>query len=164
MILTLARIMKEVQFENGLDLLQANPHSVDLRTDTGGALFVLPSGQTALLRTLDKVKLSDRVMGVVYPRSSSNRRGLMVHMTGVVDAGYEGTLVVPVTNTTDKDIMILQGERICSIVFEAVFDRVEFRESKYHNGDGSFVPDKEEEQAFLERNDIKSLKEKYKII
>jgi dCTP deaminase len=70
--------------------------------------------------TLEKVHIkSNTLMGVLYPRSSVNRRGLAVDLTGIVDTGYEGQLMIPIHNTTSMQVIRLYpGERICQLVFE----------------------------------------------
>ncbi len=164
MILTRDKILAEVQFEPSLDTFQVNPHSIDLRLDCAeGSKYLILPGATVRFMTIEKVSLPDDVMGIVYPRSSANRRGLNIHMTGVVDAGYSGKLTIPITNASDGPIAILHGERIASIVFHRLEDRATTRLSKYHGGDGSYVPDKEEETRLLEHGRLDLLKEKHAI-
>ena len=158
MILTNKRILEEVQFEPALDSFQVNPHSIDLRLEAG---YNIRPGATMQFRTLEKVTLPDDVMAVVYPRSSTNRRGLHVHMTGVVDAGYSGHLIVPVTNTNDMDVPLMTGERIASLIFHRLEERVTPRESKYHEKDGKHIPDKEAETVFLNSGNMEGLKAMY---
>ncbi len=85
-----------------------------------GQFFELAPGEAIIASTLEKVdmKVPD-VMGILYPRSSVNRRGLSVDLTGIVDAHYSGHLMIPIHNRTRQQIIRLYpGERICQIVFE----------------------------------------------
>jgi len=80
-----------------------------------GQFFELAPGESILASTMERVVLrAPDVMGVLYPRSSINRRGLAVDMTGIVDVGYEGTLMIPIINKTSSQIIrVYPGERIC---------------------------------------------------
>ncbi len=85
-----------------------------------GQFFELAPGESIIASTLEKVSLkSPDIMGVLYPRSSINRRGLSVDLTGIVDAHYSGHLMIPIWNkTTSQVIRIYPLERICQIVFK----------------------------------------------
>lgn len=93
-------------------------------------MFLQP-GEHRVFRSNESVALDEHVMGIVYPRSSSNRKGLTIDMTGVVDPGYNGTLIIPVTNNSGSDIVINQGDRIAQIVFHRVEAPVEVIRSQY---------------------------------
>lgn len=170
MILTRENIVEEVGFTPALDEFQVNPHSVDLRLAedvtleawTRATVFGVSVGDNrVMVKTLESVKLPGDVMGVVYPRSSTNRRGIVLDMTGVVDANYEGTLMLPLTNTTDKPIKLLKGERIAQIVFHRLEKQAVLRLSKYHGTAGDYVPDKEEETAMLQTGMLEAFKAKF---
>ena len=85
-----------------------------------GQFFDLAPGESIIASTLEKITLNaDDLMGVLYPRSSINRRGLSVDLTGIVDAHYTGHLMIPVWNKTSFQIIrVYPGERICQIVFK----------------------------------------------
>ena len=58
-------------------------------------------------------------MGMLYPRTSVNRRGLAVDLTGIIDSGYKGYLMFPIHNNTSSQVIRLYpGERICQVIFE----------------------------------------------
>lgn len=155
MILTRDNILEEVKFSPALDEFQVKPHSVDLRLSEGA--WIDP-GETKILKSMETVSLPANVMGVVYPRSSTNRRGLNVHVTGVVDANYSGTLMIPVTNCGKDPVNLMRGERVASIVFQRLEKQATLRLSKYHGKDGSYIPDKGAEAAFLANGDVAGLK------
>lgn len=85
-----------------------------------GQYFDLLPGEWVMGFTLESIHIkSNMLMGVLYPRSSVNRRGLAVDMTGIVDTGYKGRLMIPIHNTTSMQVIRLYpGERICQLVLE----------------------------------------------
>ena len=105
-------------------------------------------------------------MAVLYPRSSVNRKGLSVDLTGIIDAGYEGVLTLPVQNNTASQIIrIYPGERFCQLVFETLNETVTTRKSRWHLKDVVERGDKEKkaETELVVKGDIKSLKEKFEL-
>ncbi len=140
-----------------------------------GQCFEILPGEHVIVSTLEKLSMPNDVMAVLYPRSSVNRRGLSVDLTGIVDCGYSGQLAIPVRNNTAHQIIKLYpGERICQIVLHEIGtelpDAVET--NRYHgkdiiegairNNPGLNGQD-DEEMDLLQKGLIKELKEKFKI-
>ncbi len=131
-----------------------------------GQYFELLPQEYVLVSVLEKVKLPADLMAVMYPRSSTNRKGLSVDLTGIIDAGYEGSLTIPIrNNTTSQVIRLYPGERICQLVFEELSAKItEGRKSKYHKQKTSiYLPDKEEEIKLISAGKIETLKKRYPI-
>lgn len=160
MILTSDKILAEVGFEPAPDQFQVNPHSVDLRLERE---VRLNPGQFTVVGTLEEVALPNDLMGVVYPRSSLNRRSVSLDVTGVVDANYKGHLILPMMNNSLVPITLLKGERVAQIVFHRLEGEAALRVSKYHGGDGSYKPDNGEETAYLASGDLGGLKSRYRL-
>ena len=173
MIITKEVYLKEVGIEPAPDVYQINEAALDLRIGmkiyrpaTGredllspGKYITINSKEHFLIQTLEKVTLPKDIVGVVYPRSGTNRKGITVDMTGIVDPGYSGHLMVPVTNMMGRSVKFYVGERIAQIMFhrtEQVPESV--RESKYHEGDMAAKPDKAEEQRLLESGELVNAK------
>jgi dCTP deaminase len=98
--------------------------------------FELLPGEYVLASTLETVGIPDDLMAILYPRSSTNRKGLSVDLTGIVDSGYEGQLAIPIRNNTESQtIKLYPGERFCQIVFEKLDEVAKVRESRYHQKD-----------------------------
>jgi len=99
-----------------------------------GQFFELAPGESIIASTLEKISLkADNLMGVLYPRSSINRRGLSVDLTGIVDAHYSGNLMIPVFNkTANQVIRIYPGERICQLVFQKLVSDLTYAEANLH--------------------------------
>ena len=120
-----------------------------------GQFFDLAPGEFIIGVTLEKVIFNSLdYMGVLYPRSSINRRGLSVGLTGIIDVGYKGTLFIPIRNqTTNQIIRILPEERFVTIVLYSLDTPLTEKDArqhgvrppKYHNSQGfvGYKPDNE---------------------
>ena len=142
---------------------------------TKGQYFEIAPGEMVLATTLEKVVLNaPNVMGVLYPRSSVNRRGLSVDMTGIIDVRYQGTLMIPIVNNTSAQIItVYPGERICQVVFERVEEEISEEEAMMHgrgrakyagSSSTSIMPkmDLDEEMRLVRLGDTESIKANYK--
>jgi len=132
-----------------------------------GQHFDLLPQEYVLISTLESIKIPTDLMAVLYPRSSTNRKGLSLDLTGIIDAGYEGQLILPIRNNTrSQAVRLYPGERICQIVFEELKEAVIPRQSKYHQKDiiEGVQTEKKDEVDLILQGDMKTLKEKYKVI
>ncbi len=168
MIITKDSYLKEVGIVPKPDKFQINACALDLRIGkeiyrpkSGAVEIIYPkervfinSKEHFLIQTLEKITLPNDIMAVVYPRSSINRRGITIDMTGIVDPGYSGHLMIPVSNLMNKTITFLPGERIAQIVFYRVEKLVETRKSKYQNSSMEAKPDKQEELNLLQSGEL----------
>lgn len=131
-----------------------------------GQFFDLLPGEHVLVSSLESLKIPDDLMAVMYPRSSTNRKGISVDLTGIIDSGYEGQLVIPVRNNTQSQtVRLYPGERFCQVVFEKLSHDVEARKSRYHQRDiiegadvDSLSNEREVEIELLKSGDIRKLK------
>ncbi|MHB8651980.1 MAG: dCTP deaminase [Minisyncoccota bacterium] len=126
-----------------------------------GQYFDLLPQEHILVSTLEAVKIPTDLMSVLYPRSSINRKGLSVDLTGIIDSGYEGQLTLPIKNNTrSQTIRLYPGERFCQVVFEELTERVEPRKSRYHNRDiiDGTAKEKGVEVAFIVSGKIREMK------
>ncbi|MEK7477754.1 MAG: dCTP deaminase [Patescibacteria group bacterium] len=135
-----------------------------------GQYFELLAGEYILVSTLETISLTKEVMAILYPRSSTNRKGLSVDLTGVINAGYEGQLVIPIRNNTDSQIIKLYpGERFCQLIFESLDEPAETRIGRYQNKDiieGFIIKQFSKdltEANLITKGDIRKLKEKYSV-
>jgi len=125
-----------------------------------GQFFDLAPGESIIASTLEKVELnSPDLMGVLYPRSSINRRGLSVDLTGIIDTFYCGHLMIPILNkTTSQVIRIYPGERICQVLFHRLETPLTQEEAlihgkiaaKYNDCDGHNLASKKDAQDELD--------------
>ncbi len=137
-----------------------------------GQFFDLLPGEHILVSSLESVKLPNDLMAVMYPRSSTNRKGISVDQTGIIDSGYEGQLVIPIRNNTpSQTVRLYPGERFCQIVFQKLTDKVEARLSRYHRKDiiegvdvDSLSNERETEIELITSGSIKQLKKDFKAL
>lgn len=131
-----------------------------------GQYFDLLPNEYVLVSTLESIKVPNNLMAVLYPRSSTNRKGLSLDLTGIIDSGYEGQLTLPIRNNTHSQIVRLYpGERLCQIVFEELTESVAPRKSKYHKRDiiEGIKREKATESRLILKGDIKKLKTEYRV-
>lgn len=158
---------------NYLDRTEKKESYKIIRLKEGQYFEILP-GEFIIISTLEKIKLnSGNLMAVLLPRSSTTRRGLFVE-SGIIDACYNGYLVLPVINNTrDQIIKIYPGERICQLIFHKLETNLTEEEAHIHGVARakylSATPygleargDSEQEIEFIKKGKIKELKSKYK--
>lgn len=146
------------------------PDHFDIVELEKGQFFDLLPGEYVLVSTLETITIPDDVMAVMYPRSSTNRKGISVDLTGIVDSGYHGQLVIPIrNNTTSQVVRTYPGERFCQIVLQRLSGSVKTRKSRYHQKDVidgvkiDSLQHEKEEIELIKTGDIAKLKETRKI-
>jgi len=81
--------------------------------------FVVQPGEFVLGVTLEKIKIPDDMVARVEGRSSLGRLGIIIHSTaGFVDAGFEGTITLEITNINRMPVALYPGMRVCQLAFE----------------------------------------------
>jgi dCTP deaminase len=145
------------------------PEYFDIVELEQGQFFDLLPGEHILVSSLESIKIPADLMAVMYPRSSTNRKGISVDLTGIIDSGYEGQLVIPVRNNTQSQtVRLYPGERFCQVVFQKLSHDVEARKSRYHQRDiieGVDVDSLEKERSteieLIRSGDMKKLKSEH---
>lgn len=131
-----------------------------------GQHFDLLPEEYVLVSSFETIKIPNDLMAILYPRSSVNRKGLSVDLTGIIDSGYEGPLTLPIRNNTSSQVIQLHpGERFCQIVFEELTHAVEPRKSRWHQKDvvDKGKKEKSTEMKFVFNGDIKKLKKDFTV-
>lgn len=144
-------------------LKEHGPEYFDIIELEQGQYFDLLSQEYVLVSTLETVKIPNDLMAVLYPRSSVNRKGLSVDLTGIIDSGYEGPLTLPIRNNTRSPVRLHPGERFCQIVFEELSEETTPRQSRWHQKDviDKGAKEKSAELKLIFSGDIKKLKSDY---
>jgi len=90
-------------------------------------------------------EMTDEYLPVSYmlvPRSSISKTPLrMANSIGIIDAGYRGEIMAAVDNTSDKDYMVVPGQRLFQIVHPTLYPfnvAVVDELSETERGDGGF--------------------------
>lgn len=83
--------------------------------------YVIYPGETIMVHTAyvaDKHDIPDGSVGLVFARSSLSKKGLLLaNGVGVIDAGYEGEVMVALWNMSkDTPVVLEEHERIAQIV------------------------------------------------
>ena len=141
-----------------------------------GQYFEILPREFVIASTLEKIEINNlNIMAVLYPRSSFNRRGLSVDLSGIVDTGYKGKLIIPIRNNTNQIVRIYPGERICQLVFQDLKSTLTREEADIHGvekaknlglEDDDIIKnsyDKGDEIKYISKGHIKELKDKYSI-
>jgi dCTP deaminase len=141
---------------------------------TPGQFFEILPGEHVLASTLEKITLNDgSLFATLHPRSSMVRRGLVIE-SGVVDAFYSGTMIIPIFNGTNHVMRLYPGERCYQLVFkrlESVLTREEagrhgIAYAKYAGAtpdNSNAKTDSDEEINFIKIGDMSGLKNKFPI-
>ena len=129
--------------------------------------FDLLPKESVVATSLEEVGIPNDLMAVLYPRSSINRRGLSVDLSGIVDAGYQGKLLIPITNNTSSQVIrIYPGERFCQLVFYPLSRPVKIVKSRWHKKDviiGRQSERKKLEEKLIVQGKIKELKQEFNL-
>jgi dCTP deaminase len=118
------------------DHLEGGDQRFDVVELEPGQYFEVLVGEGVIASTLERITLPNDLVGHLYPRSSVNRRGLAVDLSGIVDAGYQGNLIIPVhNNSLSRVVRIYPGERFCQLTFTRLSAPTTPRPSRYQNKD-----------------------------
>lgn len=80
---------------------------------------VLPAGTTALAKAVEHIKMPPNVYGLVIAKSTYARCGITLNATKMVP-GWEGDLVLEISNMTPRPAKLYVGEGIASVIFDWV--------------------------------------------
>lgn len=91
-----------------------------------GEPFIVQPGEFVLAVTHEKIKIANDLVARVEGRSSLGRLGIIVHSTaGFVDAGFEGTITLEITNINRMPVALYPGMRVCQLAFETMSSEAE---------------------------------------
>lgn len=86
-----------------------------------GEPFIVQPGEFVLGVTEETIGLPDDIVARVEGRSSLGRLGIVVHSTaGFVDAGFEGTITLEISNLNRMPVALYPGMRVCQLAFETM--------------------------------------------
>lgn len=96
-----------------------------------GEPFIVQPGEFILGVTMERIKIGNDLVARVEGRSSLGRLGIIVHSTaGFIDAGFEGTITLEITNINRMPVALYPGMRVCQLAFEMMSSAAEVPYSK----------------------------------
>lgn len=104
--------------------------------------FIIQPGEFILADTIEDFKIPNYLYGQIHGRSSVGRLGIEIHSTaGLVDAGYEGSITLEITNNSSHPIKLYSDMRIAQVVFHRLESRCnnpysEENDNKYQGQEG----------------------------
>lgn len=139
-----------------------------------GQYFELLPNEFVIGTSLEKIELNAMdLMGVLFPRTSTNRRGIDLSLSGIIDTGYKGHLIFPMQNEAGNQVIrIYPGERVCQILFQKLSQPLTPKEADLHgltaakyteSGSQTFQLDKESERQLLVQGKLEDLKKNFQL-
>ncbi len=167
--------------ERGREALNISIEDVDIHREQFDEVILKPGQYFELLpnefvigTSLESIHLNaPDLMAILFPRTSTNRRGINLSLSGIIDTGYEGTLIFPMQNEAgDQVIRLFPGERVCQVIFEELAQPLTIEEAmqhgltqaKYsHSGEPGYKLDKVDERDLLTGGKLEELKKKFEV-
>lgn len=137
-----------------------------------GQYFDLLPNEFVIGTSLERIEMNaDNVMAILFPRTSTNRRGINLSLSGIIDTGYKGNLIFPMKNEAgDQVLRIYPGERVCQILFEELSSPLTHKEAQMHGiaqakysglTSGTFRMDTSDERRLLVEGKLDALKTQF---
>ncbi|MBT3230617.1 dCTP deaminase [Candidatus Uhrbacteria bacterium] len=139
-----------------------------------GQYFDLLPNEFVIATSLERIEMNaPDLMAILFPRTSTNRRGINLSLSGIIDTGYNGNLIFPMKNEAGNQVLrIFPGERICQVIFEELSEPLTSEEAQMHglseakysnSGEPKYKVDKSEERDLLTRGNLQALKDKFSL-
>lgn len=139
-----------------------------------GQYFELLPNEFVIGTSLEQITLNaPNLMALLFPRTSTNRRGIDLSLSGIIDAGYEGHLILPMKNEAGNQVIrMYPGERICQVIFQELLSPLAQEDIKLHgitsakythSDSGQYQLDKEEERELLVNGKLDELKKQHSL-
>ena len=132
-------------------IAKLNPAGLDLRLDRG--VFLKP-GDQMLVATIERVELSEQILGILHLRSSLAREGIIASLA-LVDPGFRGQLTISLYNAGGRSVRLRKGERFIQLtLFRLGNPAQRSYVGKYQNSRGVV---ESRRKKFLRRNSKESV-------
>ena len=157
-----------------IDDVQAHREQFDEIQLQPGQYFELLPNEFVIGTSLESIEINSmNLMAILFPRTSTNRRGIDFSLSGIIDTGYKGNLIFPMKNEAgDQVIRIYPGERVCQVIFEELKTPLTPEEANLHgmsaakyteSGSQGFKLDKDSERELLISGKLDELKTQFSI-
>jgi dCTP deaminase len=139
-----------------------------------GQYFDLLPNEFVIGTSLERIEMNaPDLMALLFPRTSTNRRGINLSLSGIIDTGYKGNLIFPMKNEAgDQVLRLFPGERICQVIFEELNEKLTNKEADQHglasakysdSGEPKYKVDKADERNLLTNGNLEDLKKRFSI-
>jgi len=139
-----------------------------------GQYFDLLPNEFVIGTSLERIEMNaPDLMAILFPRTSTNRRGINLSLSGIIDTGYNGHLIFPMKNEAgDQVLRLYPGERVCQVVFEELSSPLTTEEASQHGlseakysgaPSNSYKLDKSSERDLLVNGKLGELKDQFHI-
>ena len=139
-----------------------------------GQYFELLPNEFVIGTSLERIEMNaPNLMGILFPRTSTNRRGINLSLSGIIDTGYKGNLIFPMKNEAGNQVLrIYPGERVCQVIFQELHSSLTAEEAelhgmsaaKYSEADSSeYKLDKDDERQALVEGRLDELKRRFSL-
>jgi len=140
---TIKRFYEPIPGERPLIVDPFDKESIEqsLRTDSFDDFTLIFPGEFVLASTIEKVTFPHDICAMVNGKSSIARLGISIHQTGGwIDAGFQGTITLEMTNVSPTIVKLYKRMKICQIVFfrcePVALSYCDRLSSKYNNQSG----------------------------
>jgi deoxycytidine triphosphate deaminase len=99
----------------------------------GNQIVSIESGQYVLATTIERVNMPDSLVGIIRPRSTLYRSGIILS-SGQVNPGYVGELTFGFYNASPYPFSLEIGARIAHILFGCIEGRAEPYKGQWQGG------------------------------
>ena len=130
--------------------ISGNPITRAHETDAGLDLtanqdFIIPAGESKLIRTGTKVAIPFGYCGQIWPRSGLSVKFGIENGAGLIDSGFRGELQVHLYNHSGMPFKALKGDRVAQLVILPIWtgdpilidDVADLESDRNENGFGS---------------------------
>jgi dCTP deaminase len=138
-----------------------------------GQYFDLLPNEFVIGTSLERIEMNaPNLMAILFPRTSTNRRGIDLSLSGIIDVGYKGNLIFPMKNEAgDQVIRVYPGERVCQVIFEELKSPLTPEEAnrhgvaaaKYSEAAQTFQLDKDDERKALIEGKLDEMKKTFRV-
>jgi len=155
-----------------IDDVEAHREQFDEVQLQPGQYFELLPNEFVIGTSLERIELNSmNLMAILFPRTSTNRRGIDLSLSGIIDTGYKGHLIFPMKNEAgDQVIRVYPGERVCQVIFQELNQPLTPEEAQLHgltaakyseSGSQAFKLDKDDEREMLVNGRLDELKNQF---
>ncbi len=157
-----------------IDDIDAHKEQFDEIQLQDGQYFELLPNEFVIGTSLERIEINDmQIMAILFPRTSTNRRGIDLSLSGIIDTGYKGNLIFPMKNEAGNQVIrIFPGERVCQVIFQNLNSKLTIDEANLHGvsaakytdeSSGQYKLDKDEERQHITQGKLNELKKQFKI-